>query len=121
MKLLADVPSRPSLAAIAAAEVTMNANAVTAVTKRNTHYTTYSTPALTLVGSLLSGITNSQQRDLWVYSKYMNGNGVNYNAKGRILSLEPNTKAPMEFSHIFTEDGVWLVCAVNPQWADFIA
>lgn len=117
MKLLADVPSRPTLAAITAQETVMLNDAATAVTKRNATYAALATP---LIGSLISSLSTAQQHNLFQYSKYMNNNGVVYNGKGRIISLQPNTKAPIEYSYILSEDGVWLVGAANPQWTDFI-
>ena len=120
-QLAADALSRPTNVAITAAEATMASNATLAGTKQAAHYATHSVLATPIIGTIAASLSNNDTHDVIRFETYMNGGGFVVNGKGRITAILPVGNAPIEYSHILTVGNVWMTCAVNPQWADFIA
>ena len=120
-KLAADALSRPTNVAITAAEATMASNATLAGTKQAAHYATHSALATPIIGTIAASLSNNDTHNIIRFETYMNGGGFVVNGKGRITAILPVGNAPIEYSHILTVGNVWMTCAVNPQWADFIA
>ncbi len=120
-KLAADALSRPTNVAITAAEATMASNATLAGTKQAAHYATHSALATPIIGTIAASLSNNDTHNIIRFETYMNGGGFVVNGKGRITAILPVGNAPIEYSHILTVGNIWMTCAVNPQWADFIA
>lgn len=122
MKNAADAGLRPSWAAVGVAEATVQSDAVLAVTKRDAIYNSFATPIAGAVGQIVNSLTAAMHRDCMSFDIYMGRKGLVLNSKGRIVSLLPNTKAPIEQHYTIDVDGDdWLVVSLNSQWADFIA
>lgn len=122
IKNASDAGLRPAWSAVDAAEIAVQNDNALAVTKRDTIYSSFATPIAGVVGQIISGLPAGQHRDAISFDIYMGRKGLVLNGKGRIVSLLPNTKAPMELHYLVDFDSDdWMLVSINSQYSDFIS
>lgn len=118
---VADVGSRPSWAAVTAAEIQIQADNTTATTKQLAIYNGYLTTVNPYIGTVISSANAPQMTNLSAFNIYMRSNAVITDGKGKILGYKPVSFAPIEYHYNLAYDNNdWLVCTLNPNWASFI-
>ncbi len=122
IKNSSDAGLRPSWGSVDAAEISVSGDEALATAKRDAIYADFSSGVAGMIGTMLNSLNVVDLNSLQVFERYMGGKGVTVNARGRIVSVSPSTKAPAEkhFNADVDDDG-WLVVNVNAQWADFIS
>ena len=118
----ADARSRPSWAAVTAAELSIQADNTLAATKRSTIYNSYLALVTPYLNSLVSGLTNPQIRNVNIFNFYMRTIGLITSGTGEIIGFLPLSQSPVEYHYNMSyNNNDWLVCTLNPNWAAFIA